>query len=273
VSIRVLFVGEIVGKAGVYCIKTHLAKLRSIHSLDFVIANGDGATGGFGIGKNHSIYLRKLGVDCITTGDQVYFKKDMVTHIESAPYILRAANFPPGNPGRGWRHYAAGERRIAVISILGQSGFNKLHLSNPFTFLPELVSRAKKDTDIVIVDFHAVTTAEKYSMMHMMDGEVSALIGTGQRVLTADATVQPKGTAVICDAGRTGSMDSVSGLDPAVEIQQYMTQIPERSAEAWGRLELQGVTVEIDDAGAATSIETIREPCEVSEDDRESTSH
>jgi hypothetical protein len=273
VAIRVLFVGEIVGKAGVYCIKNLLPQLRTGREIDFVVANGDGTTGGFGIGKNHSIYLRKLGVDCITTGDQVYFKKDMVTHIDSAPYILRAANFPPGNPGRGWRHYAAGERRIAVISILGQSGFNKLHLSNPFTFLPDLIARAKKDTDIVLVDFHAVTTAEKCSMMFMLDGQVSALIGTGQRAITSDARVQPKGTAVICDAGRTGSLDSVAGLDSAIEIQQYLTQIPERSAEAWGRLELQGVIVEIDDSGLATSIETIREPCEDGEDDRESTSN
>jgi hypothetical protein len=270
VAIRVLFVGEIVGKAGIYCVKTLIPKLRSSYGLDFVIANGDGATGGFGIGKNHSIYLRKLGVDCITGGDQIYFKKDMVTHIDTAPYILRAANFPPGNPGRGWRHYAAGERRIAVISILGQSGFTKVHLSNPFTFLPDLIARAKKDTDIVVVDFHAVTTAEKASMMYMVDGEVSALIGTGQRVPTADAQIQPKGTAAICDAGRTGSIDSVSGLDPSVEIRQYVTQIPERSAEAWGRLELQGVVLEIEDSGTATSIEPIRIPCEEGTDDRES---
>jgi hypothetical protein len=269
VAIRVLFVGEVVGKAGVYCIKNLIPKLRTTYDLDFVVANGDGATGGFGIGKNHSIYLRKLGVDCITTGDQVYFKKDMVTHIDTAPYILRAANFPAGNPGRGWRHYAAGERRIAVISILGQSGFTKLHLSNPFTFLPDLVARAKKDTDIVLVDFHAVTTAEKCSMMVMIDGEVSALIGTGQRALTSDAQVQTGGTAVICDAGRTGSLDSVAGLDPQIEIQQYLTQIPERSAEAWGRLELQGVLVEIEDSGRARSIETIRVPCEDGQDDRE----
>lgn len=271
-AIRVLFVGEIVGKAGIYCIKNLIPELRTKHDLDFVIANGDGATGGFGIGKNHSIYLRKLGVDCITSGDQVYYKKDMVTHIDTASYVLRAANFPPGNPGRGWRHYAAGERRIAVISILGQSGFTKLHLSNPFSFLPELVARAKKDTDIVIVDFHAVTTAEKCSMMFMIDGEVSALIGTGQRALSSDAHVQPGGTAVICDAGRTGSLDSVAGLDPEIEIQQYLTQIPERSAESWGRLELQGVILDIEDSGAAAAIETIRVPCEGGQDDRESAS-
>ena len=110
-------------------------------------------------------------------------------------------------------------------------------------------------------------------MMFMIDGTVSALIGTGQRALTADAGLQPKGTAVICDAGRTGSLDSVAGLDPAVEIQQYLTQIPERSSEAWGRLELQGVLLEIEDSGAAKSIQTIRVPCEEGQDDRESESH
>ncbi|MFO8065850.1 MAG: TIGR00282 family metallophosphoesterase [Spirochaetota bacterium] len=270
-AIRILFAGEIVGKAGVYCIKKLIPKLRTEYDVNLVIANGDGTTGGFGIGKNHAIYLRKLGVDCITTGDQVYYKKDMVEHLETAPYILRAANFPPGNPGRGWRHFSAGERRVAVISLVGVSGFTKVHLSNPFTFLPELVERAKKDTDVVIVDFHAVTTAEKYSMFFLADGQVSAVIGTGQRVQTSDAHVQPEGTAVICDAGRTGSLDSVSGLDPAVEIEQYVTQIPERSSEAWGRLELQGVVLEIEDSGETSSIEAIRIPCEGGQDGGEST--
>ncbi|MFP3959033.1 MAG: YmdB family metallophosphoesterase [Spirochaetaceae bacterium] len=271
-AVRILFVGEIVGKAGVYCIKTLLSQLRAERGIDFVIADGDGTTGGFGIGKNHSVYLRKLGIDCITTGDQAYFKKDMVTHIDGAPYILRAANFPQDNPGRGWRHYPAGDRRVAVINLLGQSGFTKLHLDNPFILLPGLVARAKRDTDIVVVVFHAVTTAEKYSMIHMVDGQVSALIGSGQRVPTSDAEVRSGGTAFICDAGRTGSIDSVGGLDPTVEIRQYLTQIPERSAEAWGRLELQGLLVEVEDDGTATSVERIRVSCAGGGNDRESPS-
>lgn len=256
---RVLFIGEIVGKAGVYCIKTLLSDLRGELGLDFVIANGDGATGGFGLGKNHSIYLRKLGIDVITGGEQIYFKKDMVPHIENAYYLLRPANYPPGTPGRGWRYYnLTGETRIAVISMLGQSGFDRVHASNPYTYLPELAARARKETPHVIVDFHATTTAEKYTMFHHIDGEVSAVIGTGTRVQTADARIMPKGTAVIGDAGRTGSRDSVFGLDPGPEIRKFLTGVPERSSDTWVNIELQGVLLDLDDEGKATAITPVQ---------------
>ncbi|MGC9313891.1 MAG: TIGR00282 family metallophosphoesterase, partial [Sediminispirochaetaceae bacterium] len=203
-GIRVLYIGEIVGKAGVFCIKQALRPLKEEKQIDFVIANGEGTTGGFGIGKNHSIYLHKLGIDVITAGEKVYFKKDMVPHIAKAPYILRPANYPPSNPGRGWRVFQVGDRKIGVICLLGQSSFSRVHLSNPFTFLPELVSRVKEETNLIILDFHASTTAEKYSMFHHADGLVSAVIGSHTKVLTADEHIKEKGTAVICDTGRTG---------------------------------------------------------------------
>jgi metallophosphoesterase (TIGR00282 family) len=260
--LRVLVIGEIVGKAGIYVIKTLLSDLRNELGVDFVIANGDGATGGFGIGKNHSIYLRKLGVDVITGGDQTFFKKDMVPHIDSAYYMLRPANYPPATPGRGWRYYnLPGDTRIAVISMLGNSGFERVHVSNPYTYLPELAARARKETPNVIVDFHATTTAEKYTMFHHADGEVSAVIGTGTRVQTADATVFPKGTAVIGDAGRTGSKDSVAGLDPGPEIRKFLTGVPERSSDTWVNLELEGVLLELGEDGAATAITPIQRSC------------
>ncbi|MDY7027862.1 MAG: TIGR00282 family metallophosphoesterase [Spirochaetota bacterium] len=259
-GIRVLYIGEIVGKAGVFCIKQALRPLKEEKQIDFVIANGEGTTGGFGIGKNHSIYLHKLGIDVITAGEKVYFKKDMVPHITKAPYILRPANYPPSNPGRGWRVFQVGDRKIGVICLLGQSSFSRVHLSNPFTFLPELVSRVKEETNLIILDFHASTTAEKYSMFHHADGLVSAVIGSHTKVLTADEHIKEKGTAVICDSGRTGSFVSVGGLDPAVEIQQFLTQIPERSNEYWESLELQGVIIEIGDDGRAEHIERVKHP-------------
>jgi len=258
VSFRVLCIGEIVGKTGVYTVKALLSRLKKEKSIDFVIANGEGTTGGFGIGKNHSIYLRKLGIDVITTGEKVYYKKDMVEHIQKAPYILRPANYPPGNPGRGWRIYEKDGRKIGVISLLGQSGFRRTHLSNPFTFLPEIVSRLKDEAHMIVLDFHATTTAEKYTMFYLADGKVSAVAGTHNKALTADAQILPGGTAVICDTGRTGSLMSVGGLDPEVEIRKFLNQIPERSRN-WGVLpELQGVIIEIGEDGHATAIETLR---------------
>ncbi|MFP4562009.1 MAG: YmdB family metallophosphoesterase [Spirochaetia bacterium] len=261
-SVRILFLGEIVGKAGVYCVKNLLSTIKEDKNIDFVIADGEGATGGFGIGKNHSIYLHKLGIDVITSGECIYYKKDMVPHIRNAPYILRPANYPPGNPGRGWWTYSVKGVNIGVINLLGQSGFNRTHLSNPYTFLPEIVSRMRDDADIIILDFHAATTAEKYTMFYHADGLVTAVIGTHFKTPTADERIMPKGTAVVCDVGRTGSIDSVGGLLPDIEIQKQLTQVPERSKDAWGRLEMQGVIIQTGREGKNTSIERIRIPCE-----------
>ncbi|TFH05541.1 MAG: YmdB family metallophosphoesterase [Spirochaetales bacterium] len=270
--LRVLFVAEIVGKAGVFCVKSLLPDLRKEFEPDLVIANADGATGGFGLGKNHSIYLRKLGVDVITGGDQIYFKKDMVDHIESAYYILRPANYPTGVPGRGWRLFGVpGGKKIAVISMLGQSGYDRVHLSNPYTYLPELIGRAHTETPHVIVDFHAVTTAEKNTMFHHLDGTVSAILGTGTRVQTGDAAVMPGGTAVITDTGRTGSIDSVGGLDPGPELRKFLTQVLERATDTWASLQFQGAVVDTDEDGKAVKIQTLQRECKENSSDRTGT--
>jgi len=271
-SVRILFIGEIVGKSGVFCVKNLLKSLKEEKMIDFVIANGEGATGGFGLGKNHSVYLHKLGIDVITLGEKGYFKVDMVPHLAKCPYILRPANYPSGNPGRGYKVYTKGEKKIGVINLLGQSGFTRVHLSNPFSYLPEIASRLKQETQVIIMEFHATTTAEKYTMFYYANGKVSAVIGSHNKVLTADEQVLSGGTAVICDAGRTGSIDSIGGLDIAIETQKMLTQIPERSKDAWDKLELQGVIVEVEEeTGKATSIERLRIPCkEAPENERNS---
>ncbi len=263
-SVRILFVGEIVGKAGVFCIKKALPDIKERYNVDFTIADGEGATGGFGLGKKHSVYLHKLGIDVITGGERIYYKRDMVDHIARCPYILRPANYPPGAPGRGYKVFGRDDLRkrppVAVIVLLGQSGFDRVHPSNPFTYLPELVERVKQQAQIVVVDFHAATTAEKQAMFHHADGKVSAVIGTHTKVRTADESV-------LTDIGRTGSNDSIGGLDPKIEIRKFLTQIPERSADIWSELELQGVLLDIDEDGHALSIERICVVCEREEHD------
>ena len=296
---RVLYVAEIVGKPGLHCIKTALAELKKERGVDLVIANGDGATGGYGIGKNHTMYLRKLGVDVITGGDQTFFKKDMAEHIDTAYHVLRPANLPPEMPGRGWRHFtvrpaewaeldnppadaegeaeetapgdsgghAPGEGKapgvqVTVVSLLGQSGYERIHAANPYHWLNHTIDRLRKNSVAVILDFHALTTAEKYTMFHFADGMVTAVFGSGQRVQTADAQVLPSGTAVICDAGRTGSCSSVSGFQPEAEIRGYLSKLPSRSEDWWDDLRLQGALLEIDTAsGYVTSFESISIPC------------
>jgi metallophosphoesterase (TIGR00282 family) len=256
--VRILFLGEIVSRPGIFCIKSDLQKLKEKYKPDLVVANGDGTTGGYGLGKAHAMYLRKMGIDVITGGDQTYYKKDMVASIDQTYHVLRPANYPPGNPGRGWRTIAAGSTKVGVISLLGLAGFSRVHLSNPFTFLPEIVKRLRAETPIILLDFHSVTTAEKATMALHSDGLVSAMIGTGLRVLTADAEILPGGTAMLSDAGRTGSIDSVIGYDPKNEIAQFMTAIPEKSADCWSGLEIQGAVVDIGDDGKATAIDIFR---------------
>lgn len=287
---RILYVAEIVGKPGIHCIKSALATLRKEREVDLVIANGDGATGGYGIGKNHTMYLRKLGVDVITGGDQTFYKKDMADHIDTAYHVLRPANLPPDMPGRGWRHYSVrpgdwkevensppedesadgspeGEPatpavQVAVVSLLGQSGYDRIHAASPYHWLNHTIDRLRKNAVAVILDFHALTTAEKYTMFHFADGMVTAVFGSGQRVQTADAQVLPSGTAVICDAGRTGSARSVAGFAPGPEIRGYTSGLPERSAECWDDLQLQGALLEVDPAsGYVTAFEALQIPC------------
>lgn len=262
-TVKILCIGEIVGKAGVYCIKHLLPQLIAERQLDFVMANGEGATGGYGIGKNHSIYLHKLGINAITSGECIFYKKDMVGHISKAPYMLRPANYPKGTPGRGWWIYEMNSFKIGIINILGQSGFQRVHLANPFLLLPDIISRIKEETNIIVVDFHAATTAEKYTMFYYLEGKVSAVMGTHFKTQTADENILPGGTGVICDTGRTGSFDSVAGLEPEVEIGKYLTQIPERSQEVWRGLELQAVLLEITKSGETVHVERIRRSCEV----------
>ncbi len=260
-DIRILFIGEIVGKSGVWCVKELLPKLKKDRGIDFVIADGEGATGGFGIGKNHAIYLHKLGIDVITTGECSYYKKDIVDHLSRSAYLLRPANYPPKNPGRGFMVYECNGRKLAVISLLGVAGFKRVHLKNPYSLLPRLLESIGSETNAVILDYHAVTTAEKATMFALADGKVSAVVGTHTKAITADERILSGGTAVITDAGRTGSLESVGGLDPVIEIRKLTTLVHEYSKEAWAKLELQGVIIEIDDSGKAKSITRLRETC------------
>lgn len=258
---KILFIGEIVGKAGIFTIKNTLKSFIKDKKIDFVIANGNGTTGGFGIGKNHSIYLRKLGINIITMGECAYYKKDIVSHYPKAPYLLRPANYPPGNPGRGWGIYNVGDKKIGIINMLGLYGFSRVHLSNPYTYLPELIKKIKQETPYIIVNYHSLTTAEKQTMFYHIDGTASALMGSGTKALTSDGSISSKGTAFITDCGRTGSLYSVGGLEPKIEIQKFLTQIPERSADHWSRQYLQGVLIDLDDSGKAITIETINKEC------------
>lgn len=249
---------ELVGKAGVYAFKKALPELKQRYPWDFLIACADGATGGNGLGRNHAAYIHKLGANVLTTGECCYYKKDLTENIEKLPYVLRPDNLNPEAPGFGSRVYKAGTEKVAVAVLLGQNGFGRLHSNSPFAMLAALLERLRRETPYVIVDFHAQASAEKKTLFFAADGRCSAVIGSHTRVQTADECILSGGTAVISDAGRTGSRESVGGCDTASRIQEYLSGIPDWTRDAWDQPELQGVYIDIGADGTARSIQRIR---------------
>jgi len=264
---RVLYVAELVGKAGVYAFKKALPELNRRYPHDFTIVCADGATGGGGLGRNHAAYLHKLGANALTTGECCFYKKDLTENIEKMPYVLRPDNLNPDAPGFGSRIFKAGGAKIAVAVMLGQSGFGRIHSNSPFVHLPVLLERLRLETPYIIVDFHAQASAEKKTLFYAADGMAacgkaaggpcSAIIGSHTRVQTADERVLPGGTAVISDAGRTGSIESAGGCETASRIQEYLTGIPDWTRDAWDKPAVQGVYIDIGADGRARSIERV----------------
>jgi metallophosphoesterase (TIGR00282 family) len=269
--LKILYVAEIVGKAGIYALKTALPALKREAGIDFTVACADGATGGYGLGRNHAAYIRKLGADVLTTGECCFHKKDLVENIGRLPYVLRPANLTAAAPGWGSRVFSVGNRKLAVAVLLGQAGFGRLHADSPFALLPELLERLRRETPFVLVDFHAGMTAEKMSLFQAAAGKCSAVVGSHTRVQTSDAAVLAGGTAVIADAGRTGSLDSVGGTSASARIAEYRTGIPDWTRDAWDKPELQGVVIELNDSGAAIGIEAVRRACPEVKHEREGT--
>ena len=254
---KIMYVAEIVGKAGIHAFKKALPELKKSKPWDFLIACADAATGGGGLGRNHAAYLHKLGANVLTTGECCFYKKDLTENMEKLPYVLRPDNLNPEAPGFGSRIYKSANGKVAVAVLIGQNAFSRLHGDSPYARLPVMLERLRRETPVVIVDFHAQATAEKKTMFFAADGLCSAVIGSHTRVQTADECVMPGGTAVISDAGHTGSQESVGGCATEPRIGEYVNGIPDWTQEAWERPALQGVYMDITDDGKAVSIERV----------------
>jgi len=259
---KILYIGEIVGKAGIYALKKCLPEIKKEKKCDFIIACADSATGGNGLGRNHAAYIRKLGVNVITTGECCFYKKDLTENFDKTSYVLRPDNLNIEAPGLGSRVFNTGNdkqnQKIAVAVVLGQSGFTRIHANNPFSGLPALLERLHQETPFVIIDFHAMATAEKQTFFAMADSRCSAVIGSHNKVQTSDERILPGGTAVITDVGRTGSAESVGGCERESKIREYISGIPDWTKESWEKPELQGFFFELDRNGKAVSVERIK---------------
>jgi metallophosphoesterase (TIGR00282 family) len=254
---KVLFIGDIVGKPGRRALKQGLPDLISKLKIDFVIANVENAAGGFGITRTVGEEILSLGVDVMTSGNHIWDKKDAITYIVKENRLLRPANYPADVPGSGSivMKASSGES-IAVLNLSGRVFMPPLNC--PFQTAQRELPVLKDQADVIIVDFHAEATSEKCAFGLFLDGEVSAVIGTHTHVQTADEKIMPKGTAYITDIGMTGPVDSIIGVKKEQIIGKFLTQIPTRFETAKGECSLSCAVIEINSkTGKSSSIQRL----------------
>ncbi|MFL4472031.1 TIGR00282 family metallophosphoesterase [Tateyamaria armeniaca] len=259
---KILFLGDVMGRSGRQAITDHLPRLRDQWDLDFVVVNGENATSGMGLSGAHARALLEAGADCVTLGDHAFDQKDMLQFIETEPRILRPLNFSKAAPGKGARLFKArGGKTVLVTQALGQV-FMKRPFDDPFSAL-EAVFRTHPlggEADAIVVDFHCEATSEKMAMGHWCDGRASLMVGTHTHVPTGDAMILPKGCAYLTDAGMCGDYHSVIGMQRDEPLRRFITGMPkERFAPALGPATLSGVYFETDERGHATRIEMVRQ--------------
>ena len=258
-GVRLLFIGDVVGEPGRRAVRRLVPRLREQLSLDGVIANGENAAGGSGITPKTAEEIFSGGVDVITTGDHLWDQKEVNDLLRNEPRFVRPTNYPPGTPGQGGTVVTlASGARVGVINVQGRTFMPDLE--NPFLTALVEVERLRSQTPILLVDIHAEATSEKIALGRLLDGQVSAVVGTHTHVQTADEQIFPGGTAFLCDAGFTGSQESVLGREIEPVIRRFMTLMPQKFAVATKRVFLQGAVVEINDvSGRAVSIRRISE--------------
>jgi metallophosphoesterase (TIGR00282 family) len=253
---RVLFIGDVVGGPGRRGLQAAMPELRERHRPDLVIVNGENSAGGIGITKKTAGALFDAGADVITTGNHVYRHREAYDFLDSGAAVVRPANYPHANPGRGHIVVEAGGLRVGVINLSGAVGLTVAR--SPFHEVDNILEGL--DADCVFVDFHAEVTSEKVAMGWHLDGRVAAVCGTHTHVPTADARVLPQGTAFISDVGMTGSRTSVLGVKPEQALASLITQMPVRFETAEEDIWVMGAAVEINSDGLAESIEQVLMP-------------
>jgi len=254
---RVLFIGDIFGRPGREIARRAVPALIERESLDFVIANVENSTAGFGVTGDIADTILEYGVDVMTTGNHVWDKKEVLDYIPRQAKLLRPANFPAGVPGRG--SYLGRTRTgepIGVINVMGRIFMQPL--DDPFTSVLKEIEALRAKARVIIVDFHAEATSEKIAMGWHLDGRATAVFGTHTHVQTADERILPKGTAYLTDAGMTGPHDSIIGVTTEVALGRFLNSMPVRFESATGPGRLNAVIVTADQAtGRATAIERL----------------
>lgn len=258
---KLLFLGDIVGKSGREAVVRELPGLIRTLGIDFAVVNGENAAGGFGLTPAIANEVFDAGADVITTGNHVWDQRELLTYIDREPRILRPANFPPGTPGRGAGLFNTKDgRNVLVVHAMGRVFMDPLDC--PFRAVEKELDACPFGhmADAILVDMHAEATSEKMAMGHWCDGRASLVVGTHSHVPTGDAQVLPKGTAYQTDAGACADYNSVIGFDPAIPLHKFVHKTPiGRMEPAAGPATVCGAYVETDDrTGLAKSITAIR---------------
>lgn len=259
---RLLFLGDVVGRSGRKAVLERLPRLRTALRLDFVIVNGENAAGGFGITEAITAEILESGADIVTLGNHAFDQRETLVYIARQERLVRPLNFPAGTPGRGSALVKAQNgAEVLVINALGRVFMTELDC--PFRAIDREVTSCalKTGADAIFVDFHAEATSEKQAMAHFLDGRVTAVVGTHTHAPTADHRVLSGGTAYMSDAGMCGDYNSVLGMDTAEPVNRFITRIPkERFEPANGPATLSGLLIEIDDTtGLATAVHPLRD--------------
>lgn len=260
---KILFLGDVMGRAGRKAISDLLPDLRQRWSLDFIVVNGENATNGMGLSADHARLILDAGADVVTLGDHAFDQKDMLTYIEKEPRILRPLNFSKNAPGAGARVFEATRgRKVLVTQVLGQV-FMKRPFDDPFSALDAVLRQYPVGGQVQasLVDIHCEATSEKMATGHFCDGRASIVVGTHTHVPTADAMILPSGTAFQSDAGMCGDYNSVIGMEKTEPLRRFITGMPkERFTPAAAEATLSGLYVETDDmTGKATRVEMVRQ--------------
>jgi metallophosphoesterase (TIGR00282 family) len=259
---KILFLGDVMGRAGRDAIVANLKQMRSDWRVDFVIVNAENASNGAGLTEPHAKLILEAGADCVTLGDHAFDKKDMLSYIEQDTRIIRPLNFAKNAPGRGARIFSDTRgRKILVAQVLGQV-FMKRAFDDPFSAVDQILRNHPLGGQVqaIVLDVHCEATSEKMAMGHFCDGRASLVVGTHTHVPTGDAMILTKGTGYQTDAGMCGDYNSVIGMDPAEPLRRFVTGMTKNRFEpAMGPATLSGVLVETDDkTGKAVAIQMIR---------------
>jgi metallophosphoesterase (TIGR00282 family) len=254
---KILFVGDVVGRPGRELVRQGLSALTDRHDIDLVIANVENAAAGFGITREIGEQLLDYGIDVMTSGNHIWDKREALDYIGIEPRLLRPANYPAGAPGNG--RYLARSRHdvsVGVVNVMGRVFM--LQIDDPFAVVLKEIDALKGRTRIVFVDFHAEATSEKLAMGWHLDGKVTAVIGTHTHVQTADERILPKGTAYLTDVGMTGPHDSIIGVEIEPALGRFLNALPAKFETATGNPRLNAVVIEADeDTGRAVDIERL----------------